>query len=560
MVTLSTSRTGEPTACVKGRYLHSPFDPRREASRFVRQSLLGTQPGYVVLLGAGLGYIVRAVAEEAPGARIVCLYYSEELHRLAKAEIGWHPGRSLSSLSFLKRHIRELDLDGIRVLEWNPSAEGFPQVAREVRASLRQFLRELRGSQVTTGILGRRWIRNTFLNFVNLGAFRTGELATDGKSIVIFASGPSGINAAPLLSEKRGDVTLWALPSAVPFLSAKGLMPDLVVMTDPGFYATCHLYPMAGEGVPIALPLSAALGSWRITEEIHLLSQPNFFEKEVIAAASLEAYPVPSLGTVAATALDLALRHTKREIIFCGLDLCFADIRTHVRPNLFDTLLRTTSCRLSPHYAASYGHALNQGGNPQGQKQAPERRSPERRPPERRPPDRRIAGPRPSFPLETYAGWFSSLPPAKVRRVFRLYPSEVDLKGIREMKPSTFRELAPDNGNEKARAAARHLFREAREETAKTILAAWLAEVDSICSEIRRTGSVETLMANERTMNLLYFVDLPGLLSMSRALRAGRRPWRDALSHLETAVGFLATLRNKISQPRSTKGRRERDR
>jgi hypothetical protein len=206
-------------------------------------------------------------------------------------------------------------------------------------------------------------------------------------------------------------------------------------MTDPGYFSIHHLH-FTAPSCHVALPLSAARGLWNLHRTpssarlagAFLLSQPEFFEQALLAAAEIHAPIVAPHGTVAATALDLALVSSRGPVIFAGLDLCTEDMLSHARPNAFDLLSHCRSTLLSPHHSQSFHRAVSQNPQPLSGDGAT-------RPGERA---RFFASPS----LRTYAGWFAGSSHTDSARIFRLFPSPVALPRMRALYTDSLRSLA----------------------------------------------------------------------------------------------------------------------
>jgi hypothetical protein len=238
---------------------------------------------------------------------------------------------------------------------------------------------------------------------------------------VIAASGPSLADSSFLLRELRHGMNLWALPSAVDYLLAVGLEPDLVVLTDPAYYSVYHTHAARGRELAFALPLSAAPGAWRVSSRLCFFAQPTFYELPLLAALGAAGRAIPPQGTVADTALELALALTPLEgapVVFAGLDFCYRDVQSHARPNAFEHFLLPGIRREAPLEHRVAAGALEE---------APLRL-------------RGFAG-RTSLPLQTYAGWFAAGSPAWSPRVRRLLPSPVALPAIPSIAADAFRRI-----------------------------------------------------------------------------------------------------------------------
>jgi hypothetical protein len=379
MLELRTTRTGQPTAVLGGVWLHSRYDPEREAARYARncRHSAGTPPpSTLILLGGELGYVCTALSREFPSSRLLVVYYDSAVFSHARSSLPpsagtWHPGSPEGLPQFLQRQISEIGSEGLRVLEWAPSARAWPQLSLETNRLVGQFLRELRGSLVTTSALGRRWLRNSFYNFVAIDGVRPLPRCVGPWPVVIAASGPSLAESLPLIRRYRRQLLLWALPSATLALCAAGLSPDLVVLTDPGYYAFYHLHGALPPGTPLCMPLSAGTGAWRLQAGVSYFSQDTVFEREILATTGFNGPVVLPSGTVSASALELALRISEASIVLAGLDFRFRDVHSHVRPNAVELLLRAGQSRLAPLHHRLFAHAVEQAPRRSGRAQQP---------------------------------------------------------------------------------------------------------------------------------------------------------------------------------------------
>ena len=417
MIEAFTARSGAPSLRIDGISFHSPYDPRKEAARFVAENCGGGSPATIIVLGEGLGYVSEAAQAACPGARVIRIFYSKEIHDASAPGVPrWHPTAGLSVVDFLRRELGELDAEGLHVLEWAPAAQLFPQVAREARDGVRQVAQELGGSFSTIASAGRLWMRNSICNFLNIQVPLGGAPCAADRPVLIAAPGPTLEEAIPLITETRAAMNVWALPSACAALLAAGVAPDLVVMTDPGYYAIHHLH-FDAPGCPIAMPLSAARGTWDLHPSgpgplsTFLLAEPVFYERVLLGSAGVAAPLIPPHGTVSATALELALAFTTGPVIMSGLDMCSIDIRSHARPNAFDRMLQLQADRCRPHYSLWYSRSAQLHDQPLAGSE----------------------GFRTTPAMRTYAGWFSALPAAGSRRIFRLLPSAVPIRGLQSL-------------------------------------------------------------------------------------------------------------------------------
>lgn len=365
MIAYSPARSGELAVSCDGRWIHSRYDPRTEARRFVERET-PANGGYrtVVILGDGLGYLVDAVRERLPTVPIVWLNYHRDLfdHRVADADAMWSgegpPDR------FLDQTLLDDESSTLLVLAWEPAARAFPDVAERCLAALRTVLDRRTAVLATEGYFGRRWLRNAVRTALALCARGSAERhpavqkAVSADSVVIAASGPSLTRSLSDLASLPNTTQIWALPSAVSILLNAGIRPDLVVATDGGAYAIEHLKPLRGLGVPVAAPLSAALDRPEDNFPIVLLDQGSWFERDLVSLLHTSAIALPPHGTVAGSAWYLASAIGVRAVSFVGLDLCTADLHAHPPGHRFERILWPLARRTNPLYTTLYRRSV----------------------------------------------------------------------------------------------------------------------------------------------------------------------------------------------------------
>ncbi|HUV08935.1 MAG TPA: 6-hydroxymethylpterin diphosphokinase MptE-like protein [Spirochaetia bacterium] len=365
---LKETRSGNPTGIFRKRYIHSRFDPLKEASRLIEFEY-PEEAGVCLFYGFGLGYQVEifikrfprvpAVIFEPDPSLFVKALHSRELRgvlseRCLRFFIGRDPEslpQELDSLPFSKPHIIRLrslceeNGEYYQKLDWIIQSY---QARREINLN-------------TLNRFGKLWVRNLARNLTQLlrapGVHRLKGLFSGIPSIVI-ASGPSLDTVFPYLTELRERFLLISVDTSLAACLQRDVEPDFLVVVDPQYWNTRHL-----DG---AFPVRTFLVSEssthpRIFQNLHL---PTFFAGslfplgEYIEALLGEKGKLGAGGSVATSAWDLARMMGARPIYMAGLDLGYPDRQTHFRGAFFETLFYSQSTRLRPVEQMSFSYLV----------------------------------------------------------------------------------------------------------------------------------------------------------------------------------------------------------
>ncbi|MBD0315192.1 MAG: glycosyltransferase [Nitrospiraceae bacterium] len=159
VLSLTPSREGSPTATQHGQWLHSAYDPRKEASGWAEAQIREWTAGELgVVLGVGLLYHVEALLAVQPsGARLAVVVPDVSLLKDAAAarpldwfhQIEWIWGTSDTMAKQLAAASGPL-----RFMTYAPAARFHADVHQELEASLRRTLSVRQGGQVHVAVVG----------------------------------------------------------------------------------------------------------------------------------------------------------------------------------------------------------------------------------------------------------------------------------------------------------------------------------------------------------------------------------------------------------------------
>ena len=519
MVEIAHASDNSQIAYVDGRPLLSKYNPAGEIKRFVDRVIPASSPGAVVVLGDVFLYIGTEIANRLPETTVISILYDPDLAKPTSSE--YHFALQFDSIEQLRRdleaHLTELDMQSLSVVEWDPSSRTFPKKAETARQILTDLLNTQSGNIATTAYFGKRWIRNAVDNF--LMTDRLGTFSTSSKPVLIAASGPTLRTAIATIKKNRAAFELWSLPSAICGLYASDIIPDLVILTDPGYYSLLHFHPLAGRRkIPVAMPLTAARGVWKFASRVLPLNQGFFFEETLLSFYGKKAMGISPNGSVAGTALELSSRHGS-VTVFAGLDFSTDDIHTHIQPHMFDMILDYSAQRDRPVLAQKYERLYKQHFSP------------------------KFAGRK--GPLESYASWFERYLGRLHGNVYRLCPSKVHIKGFTEIEPEDLESIGSNGDNRHTPRFSPYRVQTSNErrETLINMLQSWIDSLASFCGRYTDLPVTTSSFFTQNELLLTYFVETRTVLgSRSHALSVG-----DLAEPIDKSVIFLRGLVNRLS-------------
>ncbi|MDR1058446.1 MAG: DUF115 domain-containing protein [Treponema sp.] len=349
-----------------GQALHSRYNPVGEAERYVESLALSPELRFLILLEPGLGYMIPPLKKRLPNARIIALHAEAPGgDAAARPDAAWDPARPGSLREFLEEQIPDTQSRYIKVIEWRPGLGRYGEGYLKLLAEAAEFIKQGDANQRTTEAFGRRWVKNFFKN---LSIIRRVCLpARVSLPLVLAGAGPGLEETTPLIAARRDSLFVLAVSSSLMALKTGAVVPDMVISADGGNWALLHLfeYVRLGAYPPLALCLSAALPSRCGEAPLLPVSDGSLWQTLILNRLGIPFITLPQRGTVAASALDLALLLTGREIFLAGLDFSHRDIRSHARPYALDRLQEEGANRLNPLYRQRFfrSSAIAAGGS-----------------------------------------------------------------------------------------------------------------------------------------------------------------------------------------------------
>lgn len=339
-------RHGHPTVLLDGIALHSRYDPRHEAQRFLQQRPLAAQTRTVVIVGEGLPYLSRAIAEHYPATDIVALGIGPAAaslpDRLVWVDLLDHSETALRT--GLRSRLDPLAVTTLELLTWEPARRAAPDLVAAAERAVRAAVGDLRAELATLGSFGPRWLRNSLLNAILPD--RRADLRLTGQRAMLATSGPS-LTAA--LGRRPADEPVLATSSAWHTLRVHGVRPSLLVHTDGGFWARRYLDETDRQpGMPVLMPARAVVRP-RDARAILPVFLATGWMGEVLHADREDWMRGSEQPSVALTLIHAIFRlHPILSAQLAGFDLLSRSLRSHAHPHPNDRYVARRSQRIAP--------------------------------------------------------------------------------------------------------------------------------------------------------------------------------------------------------------------
>ncbi len=378
---LEATPSGLPTLRIGNTYLHSRYDPRREAGRIARDPSRAACGGFV-FLSPGLAYGAEETALLRADAPIVLVIPDIYLFALLLSSrpldtLLAHPGLAIV-VGLPPAETRSV-LEGMGALEYaclNPGVvppgdrtwlEGF-------RALEQRNARKEEINRNTLRRFGRLWLRNMTKNLGrmrDLGGIRRFELLFPDTPALLLAAGPSLDEILPMLPELSRRCVVIAVDTALRACLRSGVEPDFLVLVDPQYWNYRHLDGLEASRTVMITESAAWPAVFRFPAKAHFLCSSLFPLGRFLEQRTRKRGELGAGGSVATTAWDFARHLGCPEIFVAGLDLAFPRRQTHFKGSLFEERAHGHSRRLEPaelesvralYGAGPYPVADRQGG------------------------------------------------------------------------------------------------------------------------------------------------------------------------------------------------------
>lgn len=320
-------------------FLHSTFDPIREAKRYAAEQMRD-QEADNILYGFGLGYHVQEMAKLLVGSnRLQIFDTSLDIFHLA---LQLRDIRDVLGNPQIELHISDdlgqVGSDFARLLEGQnpakfiihvPSLKAIPRQLEEFKYLIQEINLRKSISLEYLETLNANYLVNRELVTHNVGVFFDKFI---GVPVIIVCAGPSLDKNKHLLKELEDKALIICVGHALKSVLKIGVRPHFIITIDPHPMVYKQIEGLEELDIPFILMATAA------SANAENYQGPKFMACQ--SKAYLGAYPpsylVKTGGSVSTTALDIAIRMGGNPIIFIGQDLAFSRDRHHCQDSFHE--------------------------------------------------------------------------------------------------------------------------------------------------------------------------------------------------------------------------------
>jgi len=350
--TFQLAKNNENTVKADNYFLHSSYNPSKEAERFVENITLPFNAKYLIIIEPALSYCLPFLKKKFPETKIIVLRLFDVFSDYNKgydSVINYYEHTS-NFLEYLQNIFTEEELLKTFIVNWTNSQNVFKELFTSIVEDFSVALNNSKTQLITRQYFEKKWLLNSIKNSLNISncVQLSGNI---NKPVLIISSGPSLKSILSFLPDIRNKFFIICLSSAISVCTYNNIIPDLYMTTDGGFWAGQHLKKLNSK-VPLAFPLEAY-----IPTDI-LLNNPlipfTYKDSLINSFVKKDIKFLVRNGTVTGTALQFALSLNSLPVFMAGVDMSEQKGFQHTQPNelelnnsIFDNNLYSKELRLT---------------------------------------------------------------------------------------------------------------------------------------------------------------------------------------------------------------------
>ncbi len=244
-IKIQTAKSGDLTATLNGKYIHSKYNPSAEADK---NPAIAKESSIAVILGFGLGYTVETWIRKNPGKSLLVIEHhpffltsamKRDLSFLEESNVHIIKSAEVEDFFTFFKKQKINDLSEIVLIETHGAVNASQNFYLNIKASFNKALRAYFTDIFTELEFERLWFKNIILNTGNLDraqAFKSLLNKFTGKNAILAGAGPSLVKNLDLIKSMYPHSIIFAVDTAVKTLLSAGITPDIIIAQDGQFH------------------------------------------------------------------------------------------------------------------------------------------------------------------------------------------------------------------------------------------------------------------------------------------------------------------------------------
>lgn len=363
-LTFCKSKKGDLTAQLDGLYIHSKYDPVKEAEKIAKEQ---STADLLILGGFGLGYQTEAIMKRFPSSIIVVYEPSINLFLeamevrnftkiLLNPRIFFLIGKDPESI---KKFLNPKKTKKTSYIPINNRVKQDRINFDSVKEIVRLYLSRISINRNTLLKFGKLWVKNQSKNLPLMGYKEDiskifGEF--DKIPGIIISAGPSMELIIPYLKKIKEKFLILAVDTALKSLLEEDIEPDFVMSIDSQYWNARHLEGIKCEHSILIADSSVQPSALRNFKNRVYFTNSTFPIGKYFESVRKPFPIIASGGSVSTNIWDFALKLGLKEIFFIGQDLGFPGNITHYKNSYFEKNMLINSSKLNPLETQSYNY------------------------------------------------------------------------------------------------------------------------------------------------------------------------------------------------------------
>ena len=327
MVEIESTKSGLITVKYNGRYIHSKYDPIKEANMLIKKNRELLNDHIILLYGIGLGYHIDIIQKQLKReAEIYVFEYNIDLIKLCReinGNIFQYKNVTIfagNDNKFYKELSKIIGKSGDIIIH-RPSLETIKDDNETLYNLIDNFslYKQSRKERDKLNRLGEENYKYNIAKDYKLVDIFINKHKNDNKPFVITSAGPSLNSDLKILKQYREKFNIISVGSSLRTLMINDIMPDCIVLLDGHDVVKKQLEGYENKTIPLCF--SSRASRWAV----------EFYKgpKYMFNIGENDRFIIDESETVAVSAMDLAVKCDAKKIILLGQDLAYVNNKTH---------------------------------------------------------------------------------------------------------------------------------------------------------------------------------------------------------------------------------------